>query len=54
MGRMHNNGKGISRRSLPYSRAAPAWTKTDAKTLKGMFPNSYFGCLDFVVFWIKI
>jgi hypothetical protein len=34
MGRMHNNGKGVSRRTLPYSRAAPAWTKMEARQLK--------------------
>nr|ANM86230.1 40S ribosomal protein S13 [Stygiella incarcerata] len=28
MGRMHSNGKGISRRSLPYKRSAPSWLKT--------------------------
>eukprot|EP01028_Stygiella_incarcerata_P001278 TRINITY_DN120_c0_g1_i2.p1 TRINITY_DN120_c0_g1~~TRINITY_DN120_c0_g1_i2.p1 ORF type:complete len:149 (-),score=31.22 TRINITY_DN120_c0_g1_i2:60-506(-) len=25
---MHSNGKGISRRSLPYKRSAPSWLKT--------------------------
>jgi small subunit ribosomal protein S13e len=27
MGRMHSNGKGISRRSLPYRSSAPTWCK---------------------------
>ena len=27
MGRMHSNGKGISRRSLPYRASAPSWCK---------------------------
>ena len=48
MGRMHNNGKGVSRRSLPYVRSAPAWSKADAKAVKeeifklarkGFFPS---------------
>ena len=29
MGRMHSNGKGISRSSLPYRRAPPSWCKTE-------------------------
>jgi small subunit ribosomal protein S13e len=28
MGRMHTPGKGISRRTLPYKRSAPAWVKS--------------------------
>lgn len=27
MGRLHSNGKGISKSALPYSRAPPAWLK---------------------------
>ena len=46
MGRMHNNGKGISRRTLPYSRAAPAWTKMEARQVKetifGMARKGFF------------
>jgi len=34
MGRMHNPGKGISRSSRPYTRAAPTWIKADAEALK--------------------
>ena len=34
MGRLHNPGKGIARRSLPYRRAAPTWCKVDATKLK--------------------
>ena len=30
MGRMHSNGKGISRRSLPYRSSAPTWCKSNA------------------------
>ena len=48
MGRMHNPGKGISKRSLPYRRTAPVWSKVEAKTVreeifkmarKGYFPS---------------
>lgn len=48
MGRMHNPGKGISRRSLPYNRQAPRWVKAQAKEIKeqifkmarkGLFPS---------------
>ena len=28
MGRMHSNGKGISKSALPYSRRPPSWLKT--------------------------
>eukprot|EP00461_Guttulinopsis_vulgaris_P001317 UN01317 len=34
MGRMHNPGKGMAKRSLPYRRQAPAWSKADAKVIK--------------------
>ena len=27
MGRLHSNGKGISKSSIPYSRTTPAWLK---------------------------
>ena len=27
MGRLHSNGKGISKSAIPYSRTAPAWLK---------------------------
>ena len=30
MGRMHSNGKGISKSSLPYKRTPPSWLKTTA------------------------
>ena len=48
MGRMHNNGKGISKRSLPYVRSAPTWSKAESKAVKedifkyarkGFFPS---------------
>eukprot|EP00669_Euglena_mutabilis_P006102 TRINITY_DN182_c0_g1_i1.p1 TRINITY_DN182_c0_g1~~TRINITY_DN182_c0_g1_i1.p1 ORF type:complete len:152 (+),score=3.33 TRINITY_DN182_c0_g1_i1:49-504(+) len=31
MGRMHSNGKGISRSCRPYRRTPPAWLKTTSK-----------------------
>jgi len=34
MGRMHTNGKGISRSSLPYRRAPPSWCKTEPEQVK--------------------
>eukprot|EP01027_Heterolobosea_sp_BB2_P022149 GEZU01032589.1.p1 GENE.GEZU01032589.1~~GEZU01032589.1.p1 ORF type:complete len:152 (-),score=54.89 GEZU01032589.1:181-636(-) len=30
MGRMHSNGKGISRSAIPYRRTAPSWLKTSS------------------------
>ena len=33
MGRMHSNGKGISRRTLPYRRTPPSWTNLDPKNV---------------------
>ncbi len=30
MGRMYGNGKGISKRSLPYKRKAPRWMELDS------------------------
>lgn len=27
MGRMHSNGKGVSRSALPYKRSSPSWLK---------------------------
>jgi small subunit ribosomal protein S13e len=34
MGRMHSNGKGISRSSLPYRRTPPSWCKTEPEQVK--------------------
>ena len=34
MGRVYGNGKGISRRSLPYRRTPPTWCKADAESLR--------------------
>lgn len=31
MGRMHSNGKGISRSAIPYKRTAPAWLKSTSE-----------------------
>jgi len=48
MGRMHAPGKGISRRSLPYKRTPPSWSKTTAVDVeeqvcrlsrKGLYPS---------------
>ena len=48
MGRMHSNGKGISRSSLPYKRTVPSWQKMSADDVvdqivkmakKGMTPS---------------
>ena len=48
MGRMHSNGKGISRSSRPYKRTKPSWSKQDSKSVtdeiiklakKGMPPS---------------
>ena len=48
MGRMHSNGKGISRSALPYRRTPPSWCKVPASTVveeikkfakKGMTPS---------------
>ena len=33
MGRMYSNGKGISRRSLPYRKAPPSWVQISAADL---------------------
>ena len=33
MGRMYSNGKGISRRSLPYRKAPPSWVQISASDL---------------------
>ena len=33
MGRMHTNGKGIARSSLPYKRSKPSWCKESAKSV---------------------
>merc|ERR1711916_197902 len=30
-GRMHSNGKGISRSAIPYKRTAPAWLKSTSE-----------------------
>jgi hypothetical protein len=30
MGRMHSNGKGVSRSALPYKRTSPSWLKITA------------------------
>ena len=34
MGRMHSNGKGMSRSALPYRRASPTWCKIEAEAVK--------------------
>jgi small subunit ribosomal protein S13e len=34
MGRMHSNGKGISRSSLPYRRHPPSWCKIESEQVK--------------------
>ena len=34
MGRMHSNGKGISRSARPYTRVPPSWKKTDSESVK--------------------
>ena len=34
MGRMHSNGKGISRSSLPYRRNPPSWCKIEPEQVK--------------------
>lgn len=48
MGRLHTNGKGISRSSLPYRKAPPSWCKIDTESVvdeikkyakKGMTPS---------------
>ena len=48
MGRMHSNGKGISKSARPYRRAPPGWLKTSAEDVeqhicklakKGMTPS---------------
>ena len=48
MGRMHSNGKGSSRRCLPYKKTPPAWLNISIKDLcesivklakKGMYPS---------------
>ncbi len=48
MGRMHSNGKGISKSARPYRRAPPSWLKTTAEDVeahicklakKGMSPS---------------
>ena len=48
MGRMHSFGKGISRRCLPYKRAAPSWSDVSIDNIvdqitklakKGMYPS---------------
>uniref|UniRef100_A0A6A7G3N1 Small ribosomal subunit protein uS15 n=1 Tax=Hirondellea gigas TaxID=1518452 RepID=A0A6A7G3N1_9CRUS len=48
MGRMHSNGKGISRSALPYRRTAPKWCNAEADKVsdeivvyakKGMTPS---------------
>eukprot|EP00178_Gracilaria_changii_P008717 TRINITY_DN26187_c0_g1_i1.p1 TRINITY_DN26187_c0_g1~~TRINITY_DN26187_c0_g1_i1.p1 ORF type:complete len:152 (-),score=27.52 TRINITY_DN26187_c0_g1_i1:95-550(-) len=48
MGRLHTNGKGISKSALPYRRTPPSWCKIDADAVvdeickhakKGMTPS---------------
>ena len=48
MGRMHTQGKGISRRCLPYKRTAPSWLDVSTDNLvdqicklakKGLYPS---------------
>lgn len=48
MGRMHSNGKGISKSSLPYKRNPPSWLKVGSREVcdqicklakKGMVPS---------------
>ena len=34
MGRMHSNGKGIARSSLPYRRSPPSWCKNEPEQVK--------------------
>jgi len=34
MGRMHSNGKGIARSSLPYRRTPPSWSKAEPEQVK--------------------
>ena len=34
MGRMHNNGKGISQSALPYRRSVPTWLKVGSDEVK--------------------
>ena len=34
MGRMHSNGKGISRSALPYRRTPPSWCKIESEQVK--------------------
>jgi len=34
MGRMHSNGKGISRSSLPFRRNPPSWCKTEPEQVR--------------------
>ena len=34
MGRMHGNGKGISRSSLPYHRGRPSWFRKEIKEVE--------------------
>ena len=39
MGRMHTNGKGISRRSLPYKRTSPNWLEVSTEDLVDQIVN---------------
>ena len=34
MGRMHSDGKGISRSSLPYRRTPPSWCRVESDAVK--------------------
>ena len=36
MGRMHSNGKGLSRSALPYKRSSPSWLKITAQEVQDM------------------
>ena len=51
MGRMHSNGKGISKSALPYKRSPPSWLKVTASQVedhvcklakKGLTPSQVF------------
>lgn len=42
MGRMHSNGKGVSRSALPYVKSAPSWLKVSSAEVRWVAGTAIF------------